>query len=98
MPTTVTFKTLGGKTVTVTVPSRSPGRRAPQTANGYAAKPGTGPAGENCKSCVHAVKRWYWWKCALLKAPWPHSCRTDIRLKSPACRHWQASGAEELKV
>jgi hypothetical protein len=80
-----TYKTLGGETVTTLIAS---GKRASDQANGYAAKPGTGPAGETCKSCVHAVKRWYWWKCALFKAPWTHSRRTDIRLKSPACRFW----------
>ena len=46
------------------------GRR--YTANGYAAQPGTGPAGETCRSCTHCVaKGWserVFYKCALMEA------------------------------
>ncbi|MES9873128.1 MAG: hypothetical protein ABW146_08455 [Candidatus Sedimenticola sp. 6PFRAG7] len=58
--------------------------------NAYAAPPGTGPKGENCRSCRHA---WYhetskrYWKCGLVKAT--RGTGTDIRISSPACRLWE---------
>lgn len=71
-------------------------RRASEQPCGYAASPGTGPEGETCRSCAHAVEQWQlgardrrWWKCALAQARWTRSIRTDIRLKSPACRNWE---------
>lgn len=62
--------------------------------NGYAARPGSGPKGETCKTCEFAVKsqggRRYYWKCKKLGVMnWTHGPGTDIRLKSPACRFWQ---------
>lgn len=56
---------------------------------GYAAAPGSGPAGESCKTCKHLSghqrgKKFY--KCGLMK--WTFGAGTDIRLKSPACWHW----------
>jgi hypothetical protein len=57
---------------------------------GYAARPGSGPVGETCRSCANAVShetsRRYW-KCALIKPT--HGPGTDIRLKSPACAYWR---------
>ena len=61
--------------------------------NGYAFRPGTGPAGETCGSCAHLCARTggnkAYWKCGLLKAVWTCGPGTDIRCKSPACRKWQ---------
>jgi hypothetical protein len=60
---------------------------------GYAAKPGTGPNNETCKTCQHSVplrpgaKTFY--KCLLIKAGWTNSIKTDIKLKSPACSKWE---------
>lgn len=70
--------------------------QAKRQASGYAAMPGTGPAGETCKSCRHRVARQYakaYWKCRLMAAAWTHGRSTDIRLKSPACRRWEAPEA-----
>jgi len=57
---------------------------------GYAAAPGSGPAGETCKTCRHHViiqiKNIYH-KCGLVH--WTAGAKTDIRLKSPACRRWE---------
>lgn len=68
--------------------------------NGYAARPGSGPSGETCKTCAHAVKislSKNYWKCGLCRANWTSSIRTDIRLKSLACQFWQAKPIDENK-
>lgn len=71
-------------------------RRASEQARGYAAPPGTGPEGESCRSCAHSSLAGYrynhgnYWKCGQVQHLWTHSVRTDIRLKSPACRRWEA--------
>lgn len=57
---------------------------------GYAAAPGTGPAGETCKSCNNAVRTSTrsdktFWKCILLRRLWSASYGTDIRASAPAC-------------
>ncbi len=60
---------------------------------GYAAKPGTGPEGETCKTCQHCSNQGTYnrsfYKCNLMKAGWTHSVKTDIKLKSPACAKWE---------
>lgn len=71
----------------------SSGKRAYDIPRGYAAQPGTGPAGESCRSCKFRCtvcmggKNWH--KCGLLKHRWTSGPGTDIRLKSPACEHWK---------
>lgn len=64
--------------------------RKPTSLNGYAAPPGTGPAGMTCKDCQHkqtmgnyGSKRFI--KCELRRATWTHGEGTDIRAGSPAC-------------
>lgn len=62
-----------------------------ETPRGYAAPPGTGPKDHFCRDCRNAVARHYskvYWKCALMVTKWTGGFKTDIRLKSPACRHW----------
>lgn len=63
------------------------------TPRGYAATPGTGPAGETCRTCAHScISHAYTrnhWKCELIKHRWTHGPGTDIRLKSPACHGWE---------
>ena len=63
-------------------------------ANGYAARPGSGPVGETCRSCinyrsVHGHQRPYL-KCALCQKNWTNGPGTDIKAKSPACFFWEA--------
>jgi hypothetical protein len=59
---------------------------------GHAAQPGTGPAGETCKTCEHAVgKRMAstYYKCELRRSTWTGGAGTDIKLKDPACSKWE---------
>ncbi len=68
--------------------------RLQHQACGYAAVPGTGPAGETCKTCRHAYAVEFarrYWKCDRIRPT--RGLGTDIRLKAPACRRWQAKEA-----
>lgn len=63
-------------------------------ARGYAAPPGTGPAGHFCSDCKYAVRvgghtrRYY--KCERIgRRNWTNSYGTDIRIKAPACKYWE---------
>lgn len=84
----LTFTTLGGETVTV----KKRGKHYVEP-RGYAAPPGTGPAGETCKTCKHYTHR-HWGgtyrKCMLNRAKWTRGPGTDIRAGSPACSKWEA--------
>ena len=54
----------------------------------HPAKPGTGPAGETCKTCSHCVRtrcRRNYYKCFLIKKNWTNAIGTDLRLKDQAC-------------
>lgn len=71
----------------------------------YAATPGTGPAGETCRSCLHYThaansegrgKKWP--KCGLMRALWTHGPGTDIRARSPACEKWEERGKGENRL
>lgn len=59
---------------------------------GHAAWPGTGPAGETCRSCAHyrshqsGVRTHP--KCFLARAAWTRGPGSDIRAKDPACEKW----------
>ncbi len=69
-------------------------KRKDPTPNGYAAKPGTGPVGETCKSCRHLYRNEQaktYLKCALTRACWTGGRRTDILAKAPACEKWEAA-------
>jgi len=58
--------------------------------HGYAARPGSGPAGESCRTCACSYSKALgknYWKCSLVKATGGPG--TDIRLKSPACSQWR---------
>ena len=66
-------------------------RRRYAIPRGYAAKPGTGPDGETCKSCHHYALRQMagtYRKCALTK--WTRGPKSDIKASSPACSKWEA--------
>ena len=66
-------------------------KRAASKPKGYAARPGTGPAGETCGTCERRVRFGRFSKCRLIKVLWTHSRRTDVLVRSPACRHWEAA-------
>lgn len=83
---------LGGPALTP-AQRRSITRRTPRP-KGYAKPPGSGPAGETCKSCTHirlsgspGGKSFF--KCGLLEAHWTHGTGTDILAGSPACSLWE---------
>jgi hypothetical protein len=60
---------------------------------GHAAPPGTGPEGETCGSCEHlfrnSMARTYF-KCLLRRSTWTGGFGTDVRVRDPACKHWEA--------
>lgn len=62
-------------------------------AKGYAYPPGTGPAGETCKTCKHSCRvsggSKAYWKCGLLRSVWTHGPGSDIKVKAPACKKWE---------
>lgn len=59
---------------------------------GYAAPPGTGPAGETCGTCGHIYAHDYnsrtYFKCMMGKGGYTSGSGSDIRKKSPACMFW----------
>lgn len=59
---------------------------------GYAAKPGTGPQGETCATCVHHARvemAKVYHKCNLMRPKWTGGAGTDILTKSPACSKFE---------
>lgn len=82
----LTFTTLGGETVTVT-----PRGKHYVEPRGYAYFPGTGPKGETCGSCKSAIKFSRWWKCERSRTTWTGGRGTDILVRAPACKYWEAN-------
>jgi hypothetical protein len=75
--------------------------RKPTVPDGYAWKPGTGPAGETCGSCKHLVRKQLagtYLKCGLMEAVWTGGAKTDVRSRSPACAKWEPKGANNVSV
>lgn len=73
-------------------------KKRDETPKGYAAKPGSGPVGHFCRDCRHSVKKSLaknYWKCALMFRFWTGGFKTDIRLKSPACKEWASKLQKE---
>lgn len=73
-------------------------KKRDETPKGYAARPGSGPAGHFCRDCRHATKKSLaknYWKCRLMVRSWTGGFKTDIRLKSPACEHWASKPQKE---
>lgn len=71
----------------------APKKRKETRPQGYAARPGSGPAGETCKSCRHLERVHYaktYRKCGLNKANWTHGPGSDVLAGSPACQLWEA--------
>ena len=58
----------------------------------YAARPGTGPEGETCKTCKHIAYRFLartYIKCGLMQGKWTGGGGTDIKARAPACSRWE---------
>lgn len=61
---------------------------------GYAARPGSGPKGEKCKTCKHMYRRTTgaghaYFKCLKMREHWGHTRTTDILARAPACYFWE---------
>jgi hypothetical protein len=69
-------------------------KRSNTKAKGYAARPGTGPDGEKCKTCRHIFGNKMgsgrvFWKCSLMKHCWTGGRGSDVLVNSPACGKWE---------
>ena len=67
---------------------------------GYAKPPGSGPAGETCKTCQHICRvetgaRKKFRKCALMEAHWTRGPGSDILASAPACSLWQKRESQQ---
>ena len=71
----------------------TPQKRKTPKANGYAARPGSGPQGETCGTCQHLVRvaggNKSYRKCGFARAKWTHGPGSDIQSRAPACLMWQ---------
>lgn len=57
------------------------------------ASPGSGPAGETCKTCRHITTMpgvaGRYLKCGLMQHEWSRGPGTDIKARWPACSAWE---------
>lgn len=60
--------------------------------DGYFMMPGTGPAGETCRTCKHysVSDRGKYRKCLRMERRWTHGPGTDILARAPACSGWES--------
>ena len=61
-----------------------------KVSKGYRYFPGSGPAGETCRTCKHILHTGNdgrYKKCALVN--FTRGPATDIKVKSPACKFWK---------
>ena len=69
-------------------------RRKGTRPKGYYYQPGTGPAGETCKTCKHITRhgssRRTYLKCGLNRSRWTRGPGSDILAGAPACKYWEA--------
>lgn len=73
-------------------PDGGHGRRKDPRPAGYPAPPGSGPDGETCRTCrhlVHVVHAKSYPKCGKFSANWTGGRKTDVLVRSPACRMWE---------
>jgi hypothetical protein len=85
-----------GNTVTIEEARAMSKRKSPEP-KGYAAQPGTGPAGETCGTCRHLYRNRMaktYLKCELMKAYWTGGAGSDIKARAPACRRWERADGE----
>jgi hypothetical protein len=67
-------------------------KRTEPKPNGYAWTPGSGPEGKRCSDCAHSFKAWAagtYYKCDLTKASHTRGRKTDILIRSPACKFFE---------
>lgn len=83
----LTFPTIGGEIVTVA----QRGKHYVQP-KGYAAMPGTGPAGESCGTCKNRERWRRYSKCKLVRGRWTHGRGSDVLAGAPACSRWEREG------
>lgn len=64
---------------------------------GYPRPPGTGPAGQTCKTCQFLCRlkphRKVYLKCLMNERRWTNGPGSDIRAGSPACALWEKAEA-----
>lgn len=82
----LTFPTIGGEVVT----AQQRGKHYVQP-RGYIYHPGTGPEGETCQTCKHCDWGRRWAKCGLNRARHTSGRASDILVRSPACKYWEAA-------
>lgn len=73
-------------------PDGGHGRRKDPKPAGYPAPPGTGPEGETCATCRHLTRVVHaksYPKCGKFSANWTGGRKTDVLVRSPACRMWE---------
>lgn len=85
---------LFGQPITTPLPAPiADGKRRKTMPKGYAAPPGSGPAGETCKTCAHYRRvgghAKHYRKCYLVERRWTNGPGTDILARSPACHYWE---------
>jgi len=83
------YKNLFGEEIEIT-------KRSTPLPSGHAAKPGTGPEGESCATCLHLTRIKYaksYLKCGKMRSQWTSGPGTDVRAKDPACHYWESKDA-----
>lgn len=60
---------------------------------GYAARPGTGPKGQRCNTCISSQRvtncGCHSWKCERMAVLWVRGEASDIKPGAPACSEWE---------
>jgi hypothetical protein len=89
----MTERDLFGQEITTPPPlPPSEKKRHKTIPKGYAAPPGTGPAGETCRTCAHYARVEHakvYLKCLKVRERWTNGPGTDILARSPACHYWE---------
>lgn len=77
-----------------TLPASALKARRLSNKRGHIQPPGTGPAGETCRTCRYLSRSTghakTYLKCWLAKAFWTGGTATDVREGDAACRRWEA--------
>lgn len=87
---------LFGEPITALPPLVATGEKKRHTTKpkGYPALPGSGPAGQTCKTCDNYTRvgghAKAFRKCLVIRHRWTHGPGTDIKASWPACSFWKA--------